>query len=71
MLSVFVDLILQACGKDDHLVEYIGTEHHNTLDKKTSSQRAIDDLGHKETMSLEEGIERTVDWQRSYYGIPR
>jgi len=63
------DLILSACGKDDRLVEYIGTEYHNTLDKKTSSQRAIDDLGHTETMSLEEGIERTVAWQRSYYGI--
>jgi dTDP-glucose 4,6-dehydratase len=62
------DLILQRCGKDESLVEYIDIEHHNTLDKKTSSQRAIDDLGHSETMSLEDGLDRTVAWQKAFYG---
>jgi dTDP-glucose 4,6-dehydratase len=61
------DLILALCGRDDSLVEYVAMEAHNTLDKKTNSQRAIEDLGHTETVSLEEGIGRTVVWQKEYY----
>jgi len=63
------ELILARCGREDKLVEYIPIEHHNTLDKRTSSQRAIEDLGHKETITLEDGIDRTVAWQRSFYGV--
>ncbi len=65
------NMILKQCGKDDRLVEYVDKERHNTLDKKTSAERARKELGHQETVSLEEGIARTIAWQRKRYGVDR
>ncbi len=62
------DLILKECGKTDRLVRYVDREVHNTRDKKTSPARAEADLGHHETVGLEEGVARTIAWQRQYYG---
>jgi dTDP-glucose 4,6-dehydratase len=63
------DMILEFCGKTDSLVTYSQTERHNTLDKRASSERAARELGHCETVSLDEGLRRTVAWQREYYGL--
>jgi dTDP-glucose 4,6-dehydratase len=63
------DFILQAVGRDDSLVEYVDAEVHNTRDKRTSSARAKADLDHYETVDLEDGIRRTIAWQREYYGV--
>ncbi len=61
------DMILGMCGKSDRLVEYVDYEMHNTRDKKTSAARAAEELGHLETVSLADGIARTIEWQRNYY----
>ena len=63
------DMILAECGKTDSKVSYVDVEEHNTVDKKASTLRAKEDLGHRETVKLEEGIQRTVAWQRSYYDV--
>ncbi len=63
------DMILKRCGKDDRLVSYVDFETHNTRNKKASTDRARDELGHRETVSLEQGIERTIAWQKDYYGV--
>jgi len=63
------DTILRMCGKTDRLVTYQDVEHHNTLNKRTDASRAREDLGHHETVPLEEGLARTIAWQRSYYGV--
>jgi dTDP-glucose 4,6-dehydratase len=63
------DIILNACGRSDSLVSYVPLEHHNTLDKRASTLPAVRDLGHKDTVSLEEGIRRTVTWQREFYHV--
>jgi dTDP-glucose 4,6-dehydratase len=68
-MKALSDMILSACGKTDRLVTYAPVEHHNTLDKRASTERALRDLGHKDTVSLEEGIRRTVSWQREYYSV--
>ena len=62
------DSILAVLGKDDSLVEYVDFEAHNTRDKKADNTKAKRDLGHEATVGLEEGIERTIEWQRSVYG---
>jgi dTDP-glucose 4,6-dehydratase len=62
------DMILRGCGKTDRLVSYVEREVHNTRDKRTSAARAEEDLGHHETVGLEDGIARTIAWQREYYG---
>ena len=63
------DMILAQVGRDDSLVSYVEEEVHNTRDKKTSAERAIEELGHRETVGLEEGLRRTIEWQRNYYGV--
>ena len=67
-IKLISDMILDLAGKKDTLVRYIDGEPHNTRDKKTSAQRAATELNHFETVGLEEGLRRTMEWQRSYYG---
>lgn len=61
------DLILEYLGKTDDLVEYRGTEEHNTLNKRPSIEKAKRDLDHEPRVSLEEGIEDTIEWMRDHY----
>lgn len=68
-IKTISDMILAVCGKTDRLVEYVDIEEHNTLDKKASTTRAKQDLGHQQTVALEEGIRRTVSWQRERYDV--
>lgn len=63
------DIILAQVGVDDSLVTYEEIEAHNTLDKRVDARRAKDELGHTETVSLEDGIGRTIAWQRQVYGL--
>jgi dTDP-glucose 4,6-dehydratase len=63
------DLILQKVGKDDRLVTYVPFEEHNTKDKRTDAALARKDLRHELTVGLEEGLERTITWQRATYGV--
>lgn len=70
-IKTISDMILAGCGKTDRLVEYVDVEKHNTRDKKTSAERARQELGHHETVGLEEGIARTIAWQKEYYGVGR
>jgi dTDP-glucose 4,6-dehydratase len=69
-IKTLSNLILEMCGKTDRLVRYVECEPGNTRNKKTSSARARKELDHRQTVSLEEGIARTVEWQRNYYGAP-
>lgn len=62
------DLILDCLGKDDSLVTYKEGEPHTTKDKKVDVAKAIRDLAHSPRVSLQEGIPRTIEWQKSVYG---
>ena len=62
------DLILGYLGKDDNLVEYRDIEEATTLEKKLDASKAVRDLGHRNTMTLEEGIAKTIEWQKEAYG---
>ncbi len=62
------DIILNYLGRDGSFVEYGDIEEDATLEKKADISKAIYDLGHKITVSLEEGIARTIEWQKEVYG---
>jgi dTDP-glucose 4,6-dehydratase len=68
-IKTLSDLILRQCGKTDRLVTYEDVEVHNTRNKQTSAARAQEELDHRETVGLEEGIARTIEWQRRYYAV--
>lgn len=61
-------LILNYLAKDDSLIEYRDVEESTTLMKKADISKAVRDLGHRNTVSLEEGIAKTIEWQKEVYG---
>ncbi len=62
------DMILGYLGKDDHLVEYVDVEQHNTRNKLSDNTKAKRDLDHRCTVPLSEGIPKTIEWQKEVYG---
>lgn len=63
------DIILRLLGKDDSLVEYRDVEPQTTLEKVVDASKAERDLEMRTTVDLEEGIARTIAWQREVYGV--
>jgi dTDP-glucose 4,6-dehydratase len=63
------DIILEATGADPGLVEYRDHEALTTHDKRVDNSKAVTDLGHETTMTLQDGVARTVDWMRGAYGF--
>jgi dTDP-glucose 4,6-dehydratase len=61
------DRILECVGKDDRLVKYVSFEAHNTRDKRTDNAKAKRDLDHRVTVTLDEGIPNTIEWQKKVY----
>lgn len=66
-IKTLSDMILKYLGKDDQLVQYVEIEQHNTRDKKSDNSKARRDLDHRCTVTLEEGIPRTIEWQKEVY----
>ncbi|MBT9143573.1 MAG: dTDP-glucose 4,6-dehydratase [Dehalococcoidia bacterium] len=62
------DIILSYLGKEDSLVEYHDVEEATTLEKRVDVSKAVRDLGHQSTVALEDGIPKTINWQREVYG---
>jgi dTDP-glucose 4,6-dehydratase len=60
-------IILEELDMDDSLVTYKEGEAFTTLDKIADSSKAKTDLNHKITVSLEDGIAKTVSWFRDQY----
>ena len=61
------DIILKVTGADPTLVQYEDSETLTTKIKNVDISKAVRDLGHKETYSLEEGIRRTAAWMKQQY----
>ncbi len=61
------DIILEQLGLDDSLVDYRDVEPFTTRDKVVDNAKATQDLGMRTTVDLDEGISRTIEWQRSVY----
>lgn len=61
------DITLKVTGADPNLVEYKDSESLTTKDKKVDVSKAVRDLDHKNTYSLEDGLKLTADWMRTVY----
>jgi len=62
-------LILKALRKSDRLVTYKEPEILTTRQKLVDCSKATRDLGHRTTVTLEEGIKRTLQWMREVYSV--
>ncbi|ANV85639.1 dTDP-glucose 4,6-dehydratase [Picosynechococcus sp. PCC 7003] len=66
------DIILRQLGKKDReaeLVTFKESEPMTTKQKLVDFTKAKEDLDHKTTVSLEEGIANTLAWMKEVYGI--
>ena len=63
------DMILAQLGKNDSTVRYLEFEQHNAVNKRSDATKAKRDLGHENTVGLEQGIRRTIAWQREVYKL--
>lgn len=64
------EMILKYSKADRNLVTFANHEEIlTTTHKKVNADKAQKDLGMKGTVSLDEGVKRTVGWMKEYYGL--
>ena len=68
-IETLVDTIWKVTGADRNLIEYKDSEILTTKSKKVDIQKAVDQLDHKLTVKLEDGVKASIDWMKDYYKI--
>jgi dTDP-glucose 4,6-dehydratase len=63
------DMVLAATGANANLVEYRDAEVLTTRDKRVDTTKAKEHLGHQDSVSLADGIARTVAWMKDEYDL--
>ena len=63
------DVIVSITGADPGLVQYRESEQLTTKVKEVDVSKALRDLGHTNSWSLEAGMRITADWMRQAYGL--
>lgn len=66
-IEMLADLVWKHAGADRSLITYSEHEILTTKSKKVDIDLAIRELGHHLTISLEEGVRKTLEWMRAYY----
>jgi dTDP-glucose 4,6-dehydratase len=61
------DLVLKVTKADPRLVQYRDSEILTTRVKKVATDKALRDLGHRDTYSLDAGLQLTADWMADVY----
>jgi dTDP-glucose 4,6-dehydratase len=63
------EVVLQVTGADPSLVDHRESEILTTKVKRVDISKALRDLDHKNSYSLEEGMKITADWMRGVYKL--
>ena len=63
------DLVLKVTGASPALVRWRDAEVLTTRHKLVDVSKAIRDLGHQDTHSLEQGLRTTAEWMRQVYNL--
>jgi dTDP-glucose 4,6-dehydratase len=61
-----VNIIWDYTGADRSLITYKDSEPLTTKTKKPDLTLSIKELNHKQTISLDEGVKRTIDWMKDF-----
>jgi dTDP-glucose 4,6-dehydratase len=71
LMAMVVNEVVEACPgcavEVANSITWLDTEPHNVRDKVADITKAAKVLGLRDSVSLEEGIRRTVDWMREVY----
>lgn len=71
-IEELVDCILSETGASKDLVSYEDSlEILTTKDKVVDADKSRTDLRHEDTTSLQDGVRKTVQWMREYYGVDK
>ena len=70
-IETLADIIWKYTKASQKLIEYKEAEVLTTKVKKVNNDLAVNELNHKETISLEEGVKKTIDWMIDYYRLER
>ncbi len=68
-IKMLSDLILKLLKKNDDKVIYKELDFHNVKHKRGDNNKAKKDLGFVTSVHLEEGIRRTIQWQKEIYKV--
>ena len=63
------DIVMKYSGGDPALIEMLPEDKHNITNKRPAIDKAKQLLGHNPTITLEEGVKKTIDWMKEVYGI--
>lgn len=66
-IETLAEYVLQSTGADRSLVTYKDSEPFTTKEKQIDNNKARRDLGFQVTVSLEDGVHRTIEWMRQVY----
>jgi dTDP-glucose 4,6-dehydratase len=66
-IETLAEYVLNSTGADPSLVTYKASEPFTTKEKRIDNSKACRDLGFLVNVSLEEGVQRTVNWMRQVY----
>lgn len=61
------EIILDVSGADQKLVQFENSEKLTTKIKVVDISKSINDLNHKNSVSLEQGVKKTYDWMKKVY----
>lgn len=68
-IEKLADVIWNYTKASRKLITYKGNEILTIRKKRVNIDLSINELGHKSTVNLEEGIKRTINWMREYYRL--
>ena len=68
-IETLASLIWNYTNAPLNLIEYKESEMLTTRLKNVNIDLSVKELGHKQTISLEEGVKKTIDWMKSYYRL--
>lgn len=68
-IETLADIIWDYTGADKKLIKKLESEILTTKSKKVDISKAVNDLNHTLTINLNEGVKKTIDWMREYYGV--
>lgn len=70
-IETLADTVWRHTGADRSLIHYEEPEILTTKSKKVDISKAVKDLDHKLTVSLEDGVKKTIDWMKEYYKLAK
>jgi dTDP-glucose 4,6-dehydratase len=68
-IETLAQFVLEATNADPSLATYKEAEPFTTKNKRVDNSKAVRDLGMTASVSLQEGVQRTIDWMRQVYQI--